>query len=100
TRLWHSLWRNTQQIMWRLAHTNRVIFVEPQRDPDLSYGASLRRNSRYFGELAFEHVSPGLTVVRTPPALPYARQNLPGRLLRLSVPAVAGVNNALLAWHL
>ncbi len=100
TRLWHSLWRSTQQIMWRLSQTNRVIFVEPQRDPDISYGASLRRNSRYFGGLALEHVSPGLTLVRTPPGLPYARQNLPGSLLRLSVPVVAGLNNAVLAWHL
>jgi glycosyltransferase involved in cell wall biosynthesis len=100
TRQWHSLWRNTQQIMWRLAQTNHVIFVEPQRDPDASYGASLRRNSRYFGRLALENITPSLTVVRTPPGLPYARQNLPGRLLRLSVPLVASVNNALLAWHL
>ncbi len=100
TRLWHSLWRNTQQIMSRLAQTNHVIFVEPQRDPDSSYGASLRRNSRYFGALAMERVSPGLTIVRTPPGLPYARQKLPGRLLRASVPLVANTNNAILAWHL
>src|SRR5687767_5581207 len=100
TRQWHSLWRNTQQIMWRLSQTNHVIFVEPQRDPDLSYGASLRRGSRYFGELSMEQVTPSLTLVRTPPGLPYARQKLPGCLLRMSVPLVANVNNALLGWHL
>lgn len=100
TRQWHSLWRNTQQIMWRLAQTNRVIFVEPQRDPDLSFGASFRRNSRYWREVATEAITPSLTLVRTPPALPYARQNLPASLLRLSVPAVAGLNTALMAWHL
>ena len=100
TRQWHSLWRNTQQIMWRLSQTNHVIFVEPQRDPDLSYGASLRRGSRYFGALSMEQVTPSLTLVRTPPGLPYARQKLPGSLLRMSVPLVANVNNALLGWHL
>ncbi len=100
TRRWHSLWRNTQQIMSRLAEGNRVIFVEPQRDPDLSFGASARRNLRYFWRLETEAVTPRLTVVRTPPALPYARQNLPPALLRATVPAVAEANNALLAWHL
>lgn len=100
TRLWHSLWRNTQQIMSRLAQTNHVIFVEPQRDPDNSYAASLRANSRYFGALSLERLSPGLTVVRTPPGLPYARERLPDSLLRLSVPFVANTNNAILAWHL
>ena len=86
--------------MWRLAQTNHVIFVEPQRDPDLTYGDSLRQNARYFGSLALEQVTPSLTVVRTPPGLPYARQNLPAGLLRLSVPAVASLNNTILAWHL
>ena len=46
TRRWHSLWRNTQQIMARLARDNRVIFVEPQRDPDISYAANARRQAR------------------------------------------------------
>ena len=100
TRLWHSLWRSTQQIMSRLALTNRVIFVEPLRDPDLSYAASARRKLRYFGPLALEPLTPNLTVVRTPPGLPYARQNLPASVLRLSVPIVAGTNTALLTWHL
>jgi glycosyltransferase involved in cell wall biosynthesis len=100
TRLWHSLWRNTQQIMWRLAQTNRVLFVEPQRDPDAGYGASARRNARYFLSPGLEDVTPGLTLVRMPPGLPYARRHLPGRLLRLSVPTVASFNNALLAWQL
>jgi hypothetical protein len=100
TRQWDSLWRSTQQIMSRLARDNRVIFVEPQRDPDLSYAASARRQARYFGALAVAQPLPNLSVVRTPPGLPYARQNLPPALLRRSVPVVAAANNALLRWHL
>ncbi|MBW2037941.1 MAG: hypothetical protein JRI41_10815, partial [Deltaproteobacteria bacterium] len=28
---WHGMWRNRQQIMSRLARTNRVLYVEPKR---------------------------------------------------------------------
>jgi glycosyltransferase involved in cell wall biosynthesis len=100
TRRWHSLWRNTQQIMSRLARDNRVVFIEPQRDPDLSFAASARRQARYFSALAVEEALPNLYVVRTPPALPYARQRLPRPLLQRAVPLVAGANNAMLLWHL
>jgi glycosyltransferase involved in cell wall biosynthesis len=100
TRQWHSLWRNTQQIMSRLARDNRVIFVEPQRDPDISFAANTRRQARYFGALAVEQALPNLSVVRTPPGLPYARQHLPRRLLQRLVPLVAAANNTLMHWHL
>lgn len=100
TRLWHSLWRDGQQIMSRLARSHRVIFVEPQRDPDISYTSDFVRRARYYRDLVTEEPLPNLTVVRTPPALPYARQNLPATLLRLSVPVVAQVNNLLMLSHL
>jgi glycosyltransferase involved in cell wall biosynthesis len=100
TRRWHSLWRNTQQIMSRLARNNRVVFVEPQRDPDLSAAASARRQLPAFRSLTVEQVMPNLSVVRTPPGLPYGRQNLPRAWLHHSVPLVSGINNALMRWHL
>jgi hypothetical protein len=100
TRLWHSLWRNTQQIMSRLAETNRVIFVEPQRNPDLSYLADVRRSVHRLARLEVERIHDDLLIVSTPPALPYARQKLPRPVLTASLPIVAGINNALLAWHI
>ena len=36
--------------MYRLADDNRVVFVEPQRNPDISYLSDLGRSWRYFGK--------------------------------------------------
>jgi len=99
-RLWNSLWRDTQQIMSRLASNNRVVFVEPQRDSDVSYLADIRQRWRYFGSLSIKGELPNLEVVRTPPALPYFRRHLPSALLQYLVPLITWLNFRLMLWHL
>ena len=34
TRVWDSLWRDSQQIMSRMAQQNQVLYFEPGRTPD------------------------------------------------------------------
>lgn len=99
-RLWDSLWRDTQQVMSRLASSNRIVFVEPQRDSDVSYLTDVRRRWRYFENLSIRTEMPNLEVVSTPPALPYFRRHLPRPALRLLVPLIAWFNSRLMLWHL
>lgn len=86
--------------MSRLTESNRIVFVEPQRDPDVSYLSDLWQSWPHFGSLSVQPVSKNLEVVRTPPALPYFRRYLPRSVLRYLVPLVALVNNRLMLWHL
>jgi hypothetical protein len=96
---WHSLWRNIHQVMSRLAPRYRVLFVEPQRNPELPYAAHFRHALRHFRALRVEPVQPNLVVVPTPGALPYGRGALPGAMLQRWVPLVAEANVRLLRWH-
>lgn len=100
TRNWTSLWRSTQQIMARLSARDRVVFVEPQRNPDLPYISDLRLKWRYFGGVTVERPMPQLEVVRTPPGLPYFQRYLPASLLDYLIPFLVRLNNRLLLWHL
>ena len=100
TRIWDSLWRSTQQIMVRLAANNRVVFVEPQRNPDASYFSDFWQRWRYFGKVSVESSAPNLEVVHTPPGFPFFQRSLPSNFLRYLVPVVTRVNNWLMLWHL
>jgi len=97
TRAWHSLWRSTQQYMSRMAAQNRVLFFEPGRNPDRSVLSELVRNlSHFYAAPAAEEAHKNLTVIPTPSSLPYARQHLPGPVLRTTVPLVTRINGAIL----
>jgi glycosyltransferase involved in cell wall biosynthesis len=97
TRVWDSLWRDSQQIMSRMAQQNQVLYFEPGRNPDRSHMSEMRRNLPNFAALRPRTVAPNLTVIPTPSSLPYARKNLPATVLQATTPAVANVNTAIIA---
>jgi glycosyltransferase involved in cell wall biosynthesis len=100
TRIWHSLWRDGQQIMSRIAKQNRVLFFEPGRAPDRSLLGEMRRNWPNFFALRTQELHKNLILIPTPPCLPYARRHLPRTVLRVTTPLVAKINARILARHI
>ena len=99
TRLWDSLWRDSQQVMSRLAAQYRVLYFEPGRDPDRPHAAEMWRNWPNLLRLRAREVRDNVVVIPTPSSLPYARRHLPRPLLRATVPLVANLNASLLKRH-
>lgn len=99
TRRWDSLWRNTQQVMWRLARDNHVYFFEPGRDPDKAHGSEMVRNAAHLFKLDARRVTENLTVITTPPNLPYLRRQLSPATLKVATPIIARINAQLVAGH-
>lgn len=99
TRMWDSLWRDSQQIMSRIAAHNRVLYFEPGRNPDRRASAELLRNASHFVSLNWREVRKNLFVIPTPSSLPFARRHLPTGVLRLTTPLVAGINSGILVRH-
>jgi glycosyltransferase involved in cell wall biosynthesis len=99
TRRWGSMWREAQQHMSRIARHNRVLYFEPGRDPDRPVAAELARN--WPNLLRWRGWSPqaNLTVIPSPPVLPYARRRLPTAVQRVLMPLVASANARVLASH-
>jgi hypothetical protein len=92
TRVWHSLWRSTQQIMSRISKQNRVLYFEPGRNPDRRQSAEMWRNLPNFYALRAQTVNENLIIVPTPPCLPVMRRHLPRFMLRVTTPWVARIN--------
>lgn len=67
---WFSLWRNRQQIMSRLAKSNKVFFIEPQRNVEFSYVTDFKRKFKNIFKLSFERLSENLVILHSPPSLP------------------------------
>jgi glycosyltransferase involved in cell wall biosynthesis len=91
-RVWHSLWRDTQPVMWRVAQQNQVLYFEPGRNPDRPVLAEFVRNVPNFLTLAPQAVQDNLTVIPSPSSLPCARRHMPSSVLRVTTPLVAKVN--------
>ena len=100
TRMWDSLWRNTQQIIWRIAADNQVYYFEPGRDPDRPAGAEMVRNLEYVWRVELRRVTDRLTVIPCPPQIPVARQHLPRPVLKGTVPLIARLNTLILKQHM
>jgi hypothetical protein len=98
-RVWHSLWRDTQPIMWRVAQQNRVLYFEPGRNPDRPVLAEFVRNVPNFLTLNHEEVQDNLTVIPSPSSLPCARRHMPSSVLRVTTPLVARINARVKIWH-
>src|SRR5579883_2139860 len=94
-RMWDSLWRDSQQIMSRLAQKNRVFYFEPGRNPDRKHSAELFANAPYFLQLDARQIDENLIVVPTPSCLPYMRRQIPSAIQNTTVPLVARVNAAI-----
>ena len=97
---WDGLWRSTQQIASRLAQHNRVLFFEPGRAPDRGMLSEARRNLPNLWRLQPRHAQDNLTVIPSPPSLPYARQYLPRQVLRVTMPLFVAANARVLRWHI
>jgi len=71
---WHSLWRNRQQVMWRLAKHYRVVFVEPQREPGIPFRANLKKKLPALFQVKMQRLDRSdreLWLLQPPPAIPY-----------------------------
>jgi glycosyltransferase involved in cell wall biosynthesis len=99
TRAWRSLWRDSQQIMSRMARQNRILYFDPGRNPDRAVGAEMWRNAPHFLALRYEAISRNLFVIPTPSCLPIARRHLPHAALRFTVPLTARLNSRILIRH-
>src|SRR6266566_3734772 len=100
TRAWDSLWRDSQQIMSRLAAQNRVLYFEPGRNPDRPVGSELWRNLPNLFSLHSREVAKNLFVIPTPASLPIARKRLPQPVLRITTPPLVKLNGQFLIRHI
>lgn len=98
-RRWDGLWKETQAIMSVLAHNNRVLYVEPGRDPERGVLAEMQHNWSNLFRLTVRDVRKNLLVIPSPPALPHGRRHVPGGVLRATMPVVVAINAAILIRH-
>jgi glycosyltransferase involved in cell wall biosynthesis len=96
TRRWASLWRDSQQIMSRLAAQNRILYFEPGRNPDRPAVAEMGHNLPHFFRFTSEIVQKNVIVIPTPSSLPYARRHLPRLISRIWLPLVSHLNGSTL----
>jgi hypothetical protein len=99
-RPWDSLWRESQQIMSRIAKHNRVFYFEPGRDYAKSHLAEMWRNCPTFFSLRARKLHDNLMVISTPSNLPTLRQHLPRPMLQVTVPLVNRINARILIRHI
>lgn len=97
---WSSLWRNSQQIMSRIAAHNRVLYFEPGRDPNQRVLSEFKDNLPYYFKIQVEEVRKNLFVVPTPSSLPHARELLPSSILRITLPTIIKINTSILIRHI
>jgi glycosyltransferase involved in cell wall biosynthesis len=98
-RNWRSLWRESQQIMSRMARQNRVLYFEPGRDGNEPLLAEMSRNWSNFFSVHGQTLHENLAVIPSPARLPIGRRHLPRHLLEVTTPWVAKTNNAILVRH-
>jgi len=98
-RRWDALWKETQAIMSRLAPDNRVLYVEPGRDPEHGVLAEAARNWPNLVRLTMREVRRNLLVIGSPPVLPHGRQHLPAGVLTMTMPLVMAVNAGVIIRH-
>ena len=99
-RVWNSLWRDSQHIMSRIAKQNRVLYLEPGRDPDKPYLAEMWRNWPNYVSPRTQSLHKNLITIQTPSTLPIMRRHLPKSLLQISTPCVVWINSQILIKHI
>lgn len=100
TSSWFSLWRNRQQVMWRLAKHYRVVFVEPQREEGISFFSNLRKKLPAFLQVKISQLdAPGreIWLLQPPPAIPYTLAMTKNGCRPAEVRAIVRMNCALLS---
>ena len=98
-RNWRSLWRESQQIMSRMARQNRVLYFEPGRDGNEPILAEMSRNWSNFFTVRGQTLHENLIVLPSPARLPIGRRHLPRRVLEVTTPWVVKANNTILVRH-
>lgn len=96
---WHSMWRDSQQIMSRIALQNRVLFFEPGRNHERPVATELVRNLPNFLVLRTSREQENLYIIQTPSSLPYLRRHLPRAILKTTMPLVDRINGGILLRH-
>ncbi len=100
TRNWDSLWRSTQQVMSRMAVKNKVIFLEPGRNPDKPLIPEFARNFSNHFMLQIREAQKNVFVVPTPANLPHGLKRIPRVMLGLSNSLVTSINDQILSRHI
>jgi glycosyltransferase involved in cell wall biosynthesis len=93
------MWRDSQQIMSRIAARNRVLFFEPGRDHERSAVFERVRNLPNFLRLLTFREQENLYVIQTPSSLPHLRRHLPRAVLKTTMPMVNRINTRILLRH-
>jgi len=83
-----------------LARKNRVLFVEPQRDPDLGTWISFKNRICNIFSTNIESISANMTLLHPPPALPFGGAILSPRILRFITPFIVKLNCWLLTYSI
>jgi glycosyltransferase involved in cell wall biosynthesis len=99
-RVWNSLWRDSQNIMSRIAQQNRVLYLEPGRDPDKPALAEMWRNLPNFVNPRTQILHKNLIIIQTPSTLPVMRRHLPRPMLQITTPCIAWINTQILIKHI
>ena len=99
-RCWDSLWRESQQLMSRIAKQNRVFYLEPGLDTHGGQLAEMVRNFPNLFTLRPRVLHENLIVIPTPPNLPIARRYLPPAVLEKTVPIITDISNRMVLRHI
>jgi GT2 family glycosyltransferase len=99
-RAWDSLWRESQQIMSRMAKKNRVLYFEPGRDVREPLLKAFWRNMRHFFFLHPRPIGENLILIASPSRIPIGRRHLPPAILKLTIPLVIKINSKILIRHI
>lgn len=92
-RRWHSLWRETQQIMSRLAEDNDVFYIEPGRDVHAPMFREFFRSSGNLFSLNTQRITRHLTVIGGPPQIPFGMKYFPDRIISHTLPFSVKLSN-------
>ena len=99
-RCWDALWRESQQLMSRMAKHNRVFYLEPGRDAQGGLVSEFIRSFPNFFSLRPRAIHDNLVVVPMPSDIPIARRHLPQAVLEKTIPAIAALTNQLSVRHI
>ncbi len=99
-RRWNSLWRETQQLMLRIAQQNRVIYVEPGSEENASVLYDFFSSSLNLLKPKVETLTENLAIVSGAPVIPIGRRQIPQPILKHSALASVRLNSLLTSFNL
>jgi GT2 family glycosyltransferase len=100
TRTWDSLWRESQQIMSRMAKHNQIFYFEPGRDVQEPILKAFGRTWHNFFRLESRTLNENLILIPSPSQIPIGRRHLPAPILKVTMPLVVKLNARFLVRHM